>query len=92
MESMSTAHGVHGKVWGSVKYSKVLNLNRPFKNMLGQFNNVLLNELGKFYYLETWHLHGHGAGESSTHTKERANQKKSTNLNVSWRKSDPYYL
>ena len=21
MESMSTAHGVHGKVWGSVKYS-----------------------------------------------------------------------
>ena len=34
MESMSTAHGVHGKVWGSVKYSQP-----PSSN----FNIILLH-------------------------------------------------
>ena len=68
------------------------NLNKAIRKHVRSVNNVLLNEFGKFHYLETQHLHGHGAGKSSTHAKERANQKESTSPSVSWRKSDPYHL
>jgi hypothetical protein len=71
---------------------KVLNLDKAIRKHIGSVNNISLNDFGKFRYLETRHLHGHGAGESSTHAKERANQKESTNPSASWRKSDPCRL
>ena len=60
---MSVHPSVHGKV---------LNLDKAIQKHVGSVNNISLNEFGKFHYLETCHLHGHGAGKSSAHAKERA--------------------
>ena len=55
MESMSTAHGVHGKVWGSVKYSlwarsaapRILQLKTTMVSKV-QWNVIKHNDLAIF--------------------------------------------
>jgi len=69
-------------------HSKVLNLDRAIRKHVGSVNNVSLNEFNKFRYLETRHLQGHGAGESSTCSNEKTKQKDSP----AWRKADPCRL
>jgi nucleoid DNA-binding protein len=69
---------------------RVLNLNRAIRKQVGSVNNISLNEFGKFHYLETHHLQGHGAGESSIITKKRVKPKDGPDS--SWRKADPCHL
>jgi hypothetical protein len=71
-------------------HPRVLNLDRAIRKQVGSINNISLNEFGKFRYLETRHLQGHGAGESSIITKERAKPKDGPDS--SWRKADPCHL
>jgi hypothetical protein len=71
-------------------HSKVLNLDRAIRRHVGSVNNVSLNEFAKFRYLETRHLHGHGAGESSAPPKEKTKQRNSSD--PTWRKADPCRL
>ena len=68
-------------------HPRVLNLDRAIRKQVGSLNNVFFNEFGKFRYLETHHLQGHGTGESSIITKERTKQK--DGLDSSWRIADP---
>jgi hypothetical protein len=51
---------------------KVLNLDKAIRRKVGSVNDVSLNEFGKFRYLETRYLQGHGAGESSALTKGKS--------------------
>jgi hypothetical protein len=71
-------------------HSKVLNLDRAIRKHVGSVNNVSLNDFNKFRYLETRHLQGHGAGESSTSSKEKTKNKDSSDQ--AWRKADPCRL
>jgi hypothetical protein len=71
-------------------HPRVLNLDRAIRKQVGSVNNVSLNEFGKFHYLETRHLQGHGTGKSSFIAKERTKQKDGPDS--SWRKADPCRL
>jgi hypothetical protein len=71
---------------------KVLNLDKAIWKQAGSVNNVSLNEFGKFRYLETRHLQGHGTGESSAPTKDRLAHKDGSGLSLNWRKTDPCHL
>ena len=72
-------------------HPRVLNLDRAIRKQVGSVNNISLNEFGKFRYLETRHLQGHGTGESSIIAKERTRQKDGPE-SLSWRKADPCHL
>src|SRR6267154_6094008 len=71
-------------------HSKIFNLDKAIRKCVGSVNDVSLNEFGKFCYLETRYLHGHGAGESSASPKEKVNDKSGARNN--WRKSEPCCL
>jgi hypothetical protein len=71
-------------------HSKIFNLDKAIRKRVRSVNDVSLNESGKFRYLETCYLHGHGAGESSASPKEKANDKSGAGNN--WRKSEPCRL
>jgi hypothetical protein len=71
-------------------HSKVLNLDRAIWKHVGSVNSVSLNEFHKFRYLETRHLQGHGAGESSAFPKEKKKQRDA--FDPAWRKFDLCHL
>jgi hypothetical protein len=71
---------------------KVLNLDKAIRKQSGSVNNVSLNEFGKFWYLETRHLQGHGTGESSAPAKDRLAHKDGSGPSLNWRKTDPCRL
>jgi hypothetical protein len=51
---------------------KVIDLDKAIQKKVGSVNDVSLHEFGKFRYLETRYLQGHGAGESSTIPKAKS--------------------
>src|ERR1700685_2752171 len=55
-------------------HTKVLNLNQAIRKYVGSVNDISLNKLSKFCYLQTCHLQGNGTGKISASAKERAKQ------------------
>lgn len=51
---------------------KVINLDKAIRKKVGSVNNISLNELGNFCYLETCYLQGHGSGEDSAIPKAKS--------------------